>query len=116
MKLLVFILILLNISSCSKNSITNSELTPEEASKVVTFNKNIKPLLTDKCSPCHTDKGERVNKYVEYNTAKTLLTGIMGRVTRASNDPLLMPQGGPRLSQAQIDLLNKWIDDGLLEK
>ena len=104
------------ILSCKENTIKPSETEPIVESGAVTFNKNIKPMFTAKCSPCHADGGDRNNKYVDYNTAKTLITGIIGRIIKESSDPLFMPKNGTKLNKAEMDLVNKWIDDGLLEK
>lgn len=84
-------------------------------SRAVSFKKDIFPILSDRCQPCHTKKGDRSNYYEEYNTAKTLFTGIIGRVKREIGDPLLMPKNGKKFSKAEMNLLAKWQDDGFLE-
>ena len=105
------------ILSCKENTIKPTEIESiTQEGGLITFNKNIKPMFTAKCSPCHADGGDRNNKYVDYNTAKTLITGIIGRIIKESLDPLFMPKNGTKLNKAEMDLVNKWIDDGLLEK
>jgi hypothetical protein len=106
----------LMILSCKENTIKPTDNEPVTLGGLITFNKNIRPLFTSKCSPCHADGGDRNNKYVDYNTAKTLITGIIGRITKDVSDPLFMPKNGTKLNKAEMDLVNKWIDDGLLEK
>ena len=102
--------------SCSKNTFEAEDLQPVEKSKFVTFNKDIKPLFAVRCSPCHTEGGDRVNKWTDYNTTKTLLTGIVGRIIKEPSDPLFMPKNGKKLNKEEMTLFNKWVDDGLLEK
>ncbi len=104
------------ILSCKENTIKPIEFEPIILGGLVTFNKDIKPMFTSKCSPCHADGGDRNNKYVDYNTAKTLITGIIGRIKKESSDPLFMPKNGIKLNKTEMDLVNKWIDNGLLEK
>jgi hypothetical protein len=111
-----FIVFGLMILSCKESIIKPIESEPTELNGLVTFNKDIKPMFTSKCSPCHADGGDRNNKYVDYNTAKTLITGIIGRITKDVSDPLFMPKNGTKLNKAEMDLVNKWIDGGLLEK
>jgi hypothetical protein len=105
---------LLLISCQNKKVYPQSNL--DEAQGPVTFKKNIEVILLDKCLPCHGPKGDRASKYVEYNTAKTLVTGIIGRTSLPDGDPLKMPQNRPGLSKAQIELIRQWVKDGLLEK
>jgi hypothetical protein len=107
--------ILIFAMACKKNK-TISVIEPDVNSKFVTFNKDIKPLFNNKCAPCHVENGDRNNKYNDYNTAKTLITGIIGRVIKPKSDPLFMPKNGEKLNATELALLNKWIDDGLLEK
>ncbi len=107
----------LMIFSCKKSTVNpvEEELIIQDGS-VVTFNKDIKPMFILKCSPCHAAGGDRNNKYVEYNTSKTLITGIIGRITKDVSDPLFMPKNGTKLNKTEMDLVNKWIKEGLLEK
>jgi hypothetical protein len=116
--LLLFV-ILTGIASCVKIDVEPDDTqipstTPKN--QIATFDRDIKPIFLTKCAPCHLENGDRVNKWNNYTTVKTYITGIMGRVTREVTDPLLMPKNGPKLSNAEINLLKKWIDDGLLEK
>jgi hypothetical protein len=113
----VIIVFVLFIFSCKENNVKPTEIEPLiEDGSIITFNKDIKPMFIIKCSPCHAAGGDRVNKYVEYNTSKTLITGIIGRITKDVSDPLFMPKNGTKLNKTEMDLVNQWIKDGLLEK
>ena len=112
---IVFVLSISTLS-CSKNAFQVEDLQPVEQSKFVTFKKDIKPLFSTRCAPCHTAGGDRVNKWDDYNTTKSLITGIIGRVKKESNDILFMPKNGVKLNKEEMALLNKWIEDGVLEK
>jgi hypothetical protein len=104
------------ISACKKDK----DMGPDDAlsieNQAVTFNKNIKPLFSSRCSPCHTEGGDRTNKYNDYNTAKTLITGIIGRIKKQENEPLFMPKNGTKLNLKEMALVNAWIDQGFIEK
>lgn len=81
----------------------------------ITFAANIKPLLTNSCTPCHLAGGVNPNKWDDYATAKAKISGILDRVQRAPGSVGFMPKVGTQLTAAQIALLNKWLSDGLLE-
>jgi hypothetical protein len=74
----------------------------------VTFNADIKPLITANCGSCH-------NNFTVYQNAKNNINSILDRIQRAAGSSGAMPQGGPKLSQADIDKFIKWNTDGLLE-
>jgi len=80
-----------------------------------TYNANIKPLLVNSCTPCHVTGGSNPNKFDIYATAKSKINVIIDRVERETTAAGFMPRGGSKLSAANIALLKKWVDDGLLE-
>ncbi|HEY3373272.1 MAG TPA: PKD-like domain-containing protein [Prolixibacteraceae bacterium] len=81
----------------------------------VTYTAQVKPLLTNSCSPCHVAGGSQSSKWDNYTTTKNKITLILDRVQRATTASGFMPQGGTKLSAENIALLNKWVSDGLLE-
>ncbi len=112
----IFILLIISfICSCKSVDPIPEENTASVIGKV-TFAKNIQPLIRDKCAPCHVAGGDRSNKYDDYNTLNTLITGVIGRVIKEKSDPLFMPKNGVKLNTTELNLLRKWIDDGQLEK
>jgi uncharacterized repeat protein (TIGR01451 family) len=82
----------------------------------VTFNNDIKPLVTASCTPCHVTGGTQPKKWDVYATAKANISAMIDRVSRAQGAPGFMPNGGTKLSDADIALLKQWVTDGLLEK
>ena len=80
-----------------------------------TYTADIKPLLVNSCTPCHISGGSNPNKWDNYATTKSKINGILDRVQRETTAAGFMPQGGSKLSAANIALLKKWVDDGLLE-
>lgn len=81
----------------------------------ITYTTHIKPLLTTSCTPCHLASGYNSTKFDNYATTKNKINGILDRVQRPKNASGFMPQGGTELSAEKIDLLKKWVTDGLLE-
>lgn len=65
----------------------------------------IKNLLQNNgCNSCHG---------YDYEKAKEKATSIYDRINRDQSDTKLMPRSGTRIPQEDIDLIKKWIEDGL---
>jgi predicted CXXCH cytochrome family protein len=82
--------------------------TPE----TVKYTTNIKPIMQEKCNSCHNSGN---SNYSTYQLTKDNINIILNRIQRENGDNLLMPQGRPKLSQADINLFIKWKADGLLD-
>ena len=83
-----------------------------------TYTKDIAPIFAQYCLSCHSSGGvEYQVDYSTYDNVKlyTESGNVIDRITRDPNDPLLMPQGGPKLPQATIDKIQAWINDGYLK-
>ncbi|HTN74738.1 MAG TPA: DUF1549 domain-containing protein, partial [Pirellulaceae bacterium] len=92
----------------------------------IDFAHDIVPLLRQQCGKCHT--GEKREGAFSMNTRELLIAGgesgkaivigssakseLIARITTKDND-LRMPPEGPRLTEAQVTLLTKWVDSGL---
>lgn len=78
---------------------------------VVTYNKDVKPIMEANCVSCHSPGVQALSNYSQ---VKANIDNVINRISRANGDPLKMPQGGS-LSPAQINIITKWKADGLLE-
>jgi len=103
---------------CSAFLFLNSCTEDEEPDPVVkvTFVKDVKPILTTSCAPCHMAGGANPNRWDDYTVAKGKITVILDRVQRDPSATGFMPKGGTKLSDASIVTLKKWVTDGLLEQ
>ena len=90
------------------------------ASAAVDFQKDIQPLLKNKCSRCHS--GHEAKGGFSINTRTTLLDGAQPGDSTASllyqliisKDPdERMPSEGDPLSAKEIALIKTWIDEGI---
>jgi hypothetical protein len=98
----------------------------ENATRPVSFNRDIRPILSNNCFACHgPDEKQRKTRF-HFDTkdgafakAGVIVPGSAGgsvlieRVTNA--DPhrrMPPPESGHTLTAAQIDLLRRWIDEG----
>lgn len=105
--------------ACKEKEVIPSDVVaanPPPKIGIITFDKDIKPLLAISCTPCHQPGGGRANTWDTYIKTKTFITGIIERVEKEPNNNGFMPKDGKKMADPDIALLKKWIDDGLLEK
>jgi hypothetical protein len=75
-----------------------------------TFEGDVKTILANNgCINCHAE-------LAAYTVSKSRINLILSRIQLASNQAGFMPQGGNKMSDAQINTIKKWLSDGLLEK
>lgn len=107
------------LMACSnENSETLMDNTPIQG--VVTYKQNVKSIIDNNCISCHgaTAANGAPMSLVTYSQVKNAMQnrGLLNRISLNNGNSLLMPQGGPRLPQATIDIVAKWQQDGLLEE
>ncbi|MNL43563.1 hypothetical protein D3C87_1660820 [compost metagenome] len=62
---------------------------------------------------CHAPGGENSTVPLQtYAQVSAKAADIKIRIEKPAGDPLVMPKGG-KLSQSKIDLINKWIANGM---
>jgi len=109
--LLVFV-----IAACSKKTAPGKTA---EVPKVMstTYAVEILPLVQARCSPCHLPtKGGNKASFETYASAKTYGADMLVRVNLNPGQRGFMPFKHPKLSEQEIAVFKKWVDDGLLEK
>ena len=92
----------------------------------VDFVRDIQPLLLARCAECHGEQTAKSGLRLDVKSA-ALLGGESGRViipSQSMSSPLLerisstdadrMPPEGDRLTDAEIDLIRRWIDQGAI--
>jgi len=78
-----------------------------------TYTANIKSIMDGNCVSCHSTGGANSNVPLQtYAQVSGKSAAIKTRIEKPAGDPLVMPKGG-KLSQANIDLINKWITNGM---
>ncbi|MEL1239911.1 c-type cytochrome [Flavobacterium flavipallidum] len=107
------------LMACSnENPETLMDNTPVQG--VVTYKQNVKSIIDNNCISCHgaTPTNGASFSLVTYTQVKNAMQnrGLLNRISLNNGNSLLMPQGGPRMPQATIDVVAKWQQDGLLEE
>ena len=94
----------------------------------VYFERDVLPILISNCamSGCHDaatgQDGVRLNNYgnvmstADVRPFNTRGSDLYEMITEPDNDDRMPPAPKPRLTQAQIDLIAKWINQGALNK
>ena len=124
MKALSLLFAALLIAGCGSQPSAPKATTP--ASGDVSFAKDIHPILTQTCMPCHAGGTAAKGKYDVTGYAGVMGNGLDSipnvipghadsstlylRLTGAV--PPLMPKGRPPYSAAQLSTVKKWIDQG----
>ena len=113
------------ISPCEADE--QAESRRSEPTRSVDYEREIKPLLFQKCAACHgalkqssglrLDAGELIRKGGD--SGPTVVAGnsdtsmLIERVTAQDHSVRMPPEGqGEKLTESQIDLLKRWIDQG----
>lgn len=114
MKKTLFVLTIIGITvfaACTKKA------SPGNTVKSTTYTTDIAPLIQAKCSPCHLpSKGGNKGDFENYTSAKKYGPEMLVRVIKNPGERGFMPRMNPKLSEQEISVIKKWIDDGMLEK
>lgn len=123
LKIIVLLAIGTFFGSCETKSI--QELEAEAMPPVVTnptYNKNIAPVISNKCISCHAP-GMTSPNLSDYNRVKDNCDETNGgNILCRIDDPTtcfgsIMPptSNGGRMSQATIDMIKLWVAQGFIE-
>ena len=107
-------LLFIFFSGCEKNVEEDHENNTVDCSVVETYyNENVAPILSLNCIGCHSGStasaGLALDSYTSvYSAIKS--GNISDRVNRNSGENGFMPQGGQKLSNANLDILQTFFD------
>ncbi len=77
---------------------------------VVSFEKNVMPIMKASCTPCHFPPDGRKEPLNNYETVKGHIVDILARVKLPKDDAKFMPfkNKKPALSDSIINILEQW--------
>jgi len=105
------LLLCICFSGCEKNVEEDHEIKTVDCSAVETYyNENVAPILSSNCAGCHPGQGGlSLDSYTSvYSAIKS--GNVLDRVNRNSGENGFMPQGGQKLSNANLDILQTFFD------
>lgn len=112
-----------NISVTATNSAGSANfpniytITVNSTPGLISFETDIKPIILNRCSNCHTG-GPNTNYTIYANASAnagpvTTANTILERINRVQGSGGFMPKNGTMLPQTELDLIQQWYDDGL---
>jgi hypothetical protein len=107
----ITLLLCICFSGCEKNVEEDHEIKTVDCSAVETYyNENVAPILSSNCVGCHPGQGGlSLDSYTSvYSAIKS--GNVLDRVNRNSGENGFMPQGGQKLSNANLDILQTFFD------
>jgi hypothetical protein len=113
--LLVGVALLMAGAGCKRDGATQPAQGP------ITYNKHIAPLLFTHCAPCHRPGQSAPFSLLTFADAEKRAKQIVAMTGRRYMPPWLPDGpihqfvGDRRLTDGQIDLLRRWLNDGVLE-
>ncbi|MGX7666846.1 c-type cytochrome [Flavobacterium pedocola] len=99
----------ITLTSCSSDS--ESDLYGEIPEQI-TYNNTVKAIINNNCIMCHNQPP--VNgapmPLINYDFVKAAIIsrGLIDRISRPQGAPGMMPNGGTRLPQSEIDKIIAW--------
>ncbi len=110
-KLFIFMLGTGILFSCSKSNDASTE-TPIPTN--VTYEKDVKAIMSSSCTRCHSETGTKQSPYLDtYQLVKDNSNLIIARIELPTGNAGVMPRGG-KLPQATIDIIKAWKTQGLV--
>lgn len=102
--------------NCSSGGDDPTNSNPNTSVKI-TYESHINSITTNYCIACHGEppSSGAPMSLTSYELVKNAVEtrGLINRINSTTNP---MPPKGGLLSKEQRDLIQKWVDDGLLEK
>jgi len=92
----------------------------------VDFARDVRPILSQHCVKCHGPSKQQSDLRLDSvaalvaggNTGPAVVAGksaeslLLDAVTKAVNTSAMPPEGNPKLTAAEIDVLRRWVDEG----
>jgi hypothetical protein len=114
------VIVLLTAITAIGTEVASNSLTPDQAA-LVTFNKDVLPILQDNCQSCHRTGGIAPMPLVTYENSRPWAKAIKTNVVNKQMPPWFADshygefRNAPKLTQANIDTLVAWADNGARE-
>lgn len=109
--------IIFNCTNASHDDLHDHEEENPDPTANVTYVDDIKSIIDSRCTSCHgttpTNGAPPGSSFTTYTQVKNNVVKIINRINGTPS--IMPPTGNSPLTQTQIDLIEKWKDDGLLE-
>ena len=112
--LFALVLTLMGCTNDSTDDLSAEMLSPETT---VTYSQHVKTIIESNCISCHGNIPSAPMSLTTYGEVRDAILnrGLIDRISRSNGQSGLMPQGGTRMPQTNIDIIIKWQADGFPE-
>ena len=89
--------------------------TREAAPDAITYTGHIRPIMVEKCTPCHFPKEGKKKMLDTYEATRNNIVEILGRIELSPEDEAFMPfkSKKPPLTAEEIELFETWMSSGM---
>ena len=114
MKYKILVLAIISVVySCTSDSL--SDLQGNTNATSITYTNNVKAIIDANCLSCHGANpsfgaSTSLTSYLNVKNASQN-NNLLERISKAAGSDGAMPEGGPRLSQQNINTINTWITE-----
>jgi len=103
-------------ASCAKKTAPAGSTAEAPKPKSTSYTTDVLPLLQARCTPCHfPSKGGNKANFETYATASKFGAAMLERIQKNPGERGFMPMRNPKLSEADITTIKKWVEGGLAE-
>lgn len=104
------VLVILSICSLAVLQNCGSSKKATKTAMVVSFDKDVLPILQSRCTPCHFPPDGRKKPLNTYDAVKTNISDMVARVKLPQSNDKFMPWKGkkPALSDSMVTVLEEW--------
>lgn len=108
---LPFSIVLINCNSTKKGA------DYAKVEKKISYTNDIKPIISNSCTPCHMPPQGRKEPFENYAQVKEHIASIIERVKLPQDNRKFMPPVNkkPALTEAEVAVLVKWQEQGTQE-
>ena len=109
--------VLLTLQFCKTTNVSTKEYENIQKEPLISYNKDILPMMKQKCTPCHFPERGRKKMLDTYVATKNNIEDILYRVLLSENHEDFMPFKSKKepLTEAEIKLMKKWVSTGMSE-
>jgi aspartyl aminopeptidase len=115
--LTLFFLLIFSLNSCQWES--EEKLFPPDDScdtTAISYSNDVAPIINNNCSSCHSQQNANTLGsgivLTEYNNLKNRIQTVVGAINHNSGFSQ-MPKNASKLTDCQIDIIEKWLDAGM---
>lgn len=112
--LAIALILLLPMCKPSQTTATDAS-TKTVSANPVSYEKDIKPLMLERCTPCHFPETGKKKMFDTYAATKADVNEIIGRIKLNPEDPKFMPfkSKKPALTEKEVQLFTDWLSQGM---